>query len=74
MRFLYATPKKRACYRLENVAEHINALRQIALRMNKFLSLSTDKAELVGLLVPDFDSFYWNNSATRAKGQEVFGF
>src|SRR5690606_6695403 len=61
MRFCYATPKKVGVYRLENAAAHLEAIRQIFIRMERFLRLSRDRDELMGLLVPDFDSFYWNN-------------
>lgn len=73
-RVCYATPKKRAVYTLENAASHIEALRQTAIRMNRFLSLSKDKEELIGLLVPDYQSFYYSSPVTRAKCQQVFGF
>jgi hypothetical protein len=33
-----------------------------------------DPRELAGLIVPDFDAFWWSEPAARAAGREVFGF
>lgn len=83
MRFCYAKPspgKKdgKAVTVLEMSGEerarHMNALRQIALRLQRFLSLSTDPKELAGLVCPNYESFYWSNPQTRADGEKVFGF
>jgi hypothetical protein len=63
-------------YELERaeIDRQIAALRQIALRLERFLALSADPRELCALITPDFDRFYWSNPATRAIGAEVFGF
>jgi hypothetical protein len=74
MRFCYVTPKKVGVYVLENADEHFAALIQIARRMERFLRLSKDPAELAGLLVPNLDSFYWNDPVARAHAREVYGF
>jgi hypothetical protein len=58
----------------QDVRDHLAALRQIALRLERFLALSADPAELAGLLVPDYDAFWWNHPITRANGTAVFGF
>ena len=58
----------------EQAAAEIAALTNIAQRLNRFLSLSKDPHELAGLLIPNYESFYWNNPATRAQGLSVFGF
>lgn len=73
-RIAYITPKKFGVYALESPADHLAALVNIGQRLNRFLSLSSDAAELVALLTPDYSSFYWNSSTTRAMGREVFGF
>jgi len=73
-RFAYTTPKKIGVYVLENGRQHLEAMRQIFLRMNRFLSVSKDPQELAGIVCPDYSSFYWNDPATRAKGLQVFGF
>lgn len=73
-RVAYATPKKIGVYRLENPAEHIEAVRQIACRLERFLAISADPAELAAILTPDYGSFYWNNATARANGREVYGF
>lgn len=58
-RLTYVTPKKSATYRVENIREHRNALHQIALRVEKFLSLSDDPEFFKSIIVPDLESFYW---------------
>jgi hypothetical protein len=70
----YFTPLKCAVYVLDDVPQHVNAVRQIAIRMEKLLSISRDPQEIAGLVVPNYDSFYWSDSATRAMGQDTFGF
>jgi hypothetical protein len=83
MRFAYTrptVPKKdgRAVvvYELDRVEvdRHLEVLRQVALRLGRFLGLSADPHELAGLLVPDFEHFWWSNAVTRAHGRQVFGF
>jgi hypothetical protein len=74
MRFCYATPKKVAVYALEDTASPLGTLQQIALRLERFLRLSRDPQELVGLLCPDFESFWWSAPEARALGREVYGF
>lgn len=64
-RLSYVTPKKRATYRLENVREHRNALHQIALRVEKFLSLSDDPEFFKSITAPDYESFYWGGPARQ---------
>jgi hypothetical protein len=72
-RLTYITPKKVATYRLENVDEHLAALRKVALTIQQFVSLSTDPLELASLVVPDTDSFYFNDPLTRQTAFEVWG-
>lgn len=74
MRFCYATPKKVAVYALEDAHTPLLTLRQIALRLERFLRLSRDPQELVALLCPDFESFWWSSSEARALGRDVYGF
>ena len=57
----------------QEIRDHLAALREIALRLERFLALSSDPEELAGLLVPDFDAFWWNHPITRANGAAVFG-
>lgn len=72
-RLCYATPKKCAVYLLETPEEHLKALENIARSMMKFLSVSNDPMELAQLVVPDVDSFYFNDPATRRAVYEVWG-
>jgi hypothetical protein len=83
MRFAYVKPtasKKdgRAVivYELDRteVDRQLTALRQIALRLERFLNLTSDARELCGLIVPDYERFHWNNPVTRTRGQEIYGF
>ena len=83
MRFAYIKPKPskgedRACnvYEMsaESVSQKFAEVREIALRMNRFLLLSKDKEELAGLLVPNYENFRWNNSVIREAGRQTFGF
>lgn len=74
MRFCYATPKKVAVYALEDTRTPLLTLRHIAIRLERFLRLSRDPQELVGLLCPDFESFWWSAPEARALGRDVYGF
>lgn len=74
MRFAYVTPKKSVVLRLDDPVSHMDALKHIAKRLEKFLSLSADPLELASLVVPAYDSFYWNDPQTRNFGREVYGF
>ena len=83
MRFAYVKPsagkkdgRAVAVYELERaeVDRQLVALREIALRLGRFLAISNDARELCGLLVPDYERFHWTNPVTRARGAEVYGF
>lgn len=64
-RLTYTTPKKSTTYRLENKREHREALKQIALRVERFLGQSDDPEFFVGITAPDLESFYWASPASR---------
>lgn len=83
MRFAYVKPaagkkdgRAVAVYELsaDDIHRHIAALREIALRLGRFLALSHDARELAGLLVPRYDDFRWSNPVARAQGATVYGF
>ena len=83
MRFAYVKPtvgkkdgRAVAVYEMsgDDIRRHLEALRQIAIRLGRFLALSNDRRELAGLVVPNYDSFYWNHRTTRANGAAIFGF
>ena len=74
MRFCYATPKKIAVYVLEDPEAPLAILREVALRLERFLRVSRDPQELAGLLCPDFESFWWSAPEARALGREVYGY
>ena len=71
-RLTYVTPKKCATYRLENVQEHVRALENIAMTIQRFLSISEDPQELASIVVPDLESFYFNDPAMRQAAYEVW--
>ena len=74
MRFAYTTSKKIGVYVLEDPATHMRAVENIAQRIGRFLSISTDKHELAGIVAPDYESFYWSGQATKAAGKELYGY
>ena len=72
-RLAYVTPKKRATYRLENVAEHRAALVELARRAEAFLALSDDPAFFTTITAPDIESFYWASPPSRQLAFEHWG-
>jgi hypothetical protein len=83
MRFAYAKPapgktdkRQVTVYEMagDDIGRHLSALRIIALSLGRFLAISNDSRELAGLIVPDFDAFWWSEPSARAAGREVFGF
>jgi hypothetical protein len=72
-RLAYVSTKKSAVYELENIPEHLKALSQIGLAIQKFLSISDDPQELASLIMPDVDSFYFSDPITRQAAFEVWG-
>ena len=73
-RVAYVTPHKIGVYVLENPADHMAALVNIAHRLDRFLALSADPMELASLLVPDLDHYFYSDASTQATAREVFGF
>lgn len=72
-RIAYVTPRKSAVYGLESVDEHLKALVNIGVAIQKFLSQSADPMELASMVVPDIDSFYFNDPLTRAAAYDIWG-
>jgi len=64
-RLTYVTPKKCETYELENIRQHREALRQIAVRIENFLALSDDPEFFKSITVPDLESFYWGGPARQ---------
>jgi hypothetical protein len=58
-RISYVTPKKAATYQVENIDAHRSALHQIALRVEKMLSLSDDPQFFKSIIAPDLESYFW---------------
>ena len=72
-RVSYVTPKKSASYVLENAREHLEALRLIALTIQRFLSLSDDPKVLASYVVPDVDTFYFSDPMARKATFDMWG-
>jgi hypothetical protein len=72
-RVTYCTSKKVATYELENYDIHLKALETTAKAIQRFLSLSADPRELASYVVPDVESFYFNDPITRQAAFEVWG-
>jgi len=69
----YVSSKRSSLLALENVLEHVKALQNKALTVQRFLNLSDDPMELAKLCVPDVDSFYYSSPEARAAAFEVYG-
>jgi hypothetical protein len=72
-RVSYVTPKKAATYVLENSEQHLEALFKICRTIQNFLALSEDPKFLASIVMPDVDSFYFNDALARANAMEVYG-
>ena len=74
--FMYATPKKHAVYTLEpeDAKQSLEEVRQIAMRLVRFMDQFETKEEMAKVIIPDYDSFYFNGAGFRAKAREVFGY
>jgi hypothetical protein len=72
-RLTYVTPVKCATYALENIREHREALRQIAMRIENFLALSEDPEFFKSITVPDLESFYWGGPTARQLAFDHWG-
>ncbi len=71
-RVCYATPAKLAVYRVEDAAKSRAEMNNVARRIQKFLSLSTDPAELAAIVTPRVDEFWWADPAARAAAMEIY--
>jgi len=73
LRICYATPKKRAVYEVENPKQHLESLVRIAKTIDRFIDLSDDPNELLQLVVPNTESFYFSDKQTRQRAFEIAG-
>ena len=55
------------------IATALSEIREIAARMERFLSISDNPMELAALVVPDYGHFFWNEK-NRIEARAVFGF
>ena len=72
-RVAYLTPTQEMVFALEDAPRYVEELRQIAIRLQNWLSLSDDREKLIRSCVPNYNSFYWADEYTRQLGKEVFG-
>jgi hypothetical protein len=72
IRITYATPKKVATYRVDNPREHVLALERIALTIQRFLSITNDPQELVGIVAPDVDHYFFADPLARQAAFETW--
>lgn len=76
VRFVYVSSKKSETHTLTR-EDYDAALKQIvgaARRLERFLSLSSDREELAQIIPHSADSFYFNDPTTKAKALEVYGY
>lgn len=72
-RLAYTSSNKIAVYRVDNPAQHIADLVNVAQRLGRFLAISPDPKELASLLTPDIDSFWFSDPVARANAKAVYG-
>jgi len=70
----YLTDKRGALCAVPDTRLHRDALVQIALILQRFLSLSNDKRELAGLVCPDYEHFMFNDTRARQAALGIWGF
>jgi hypothetical protein len=69
-RVCYVSPHKHTTFRVENLSEHREALRQIALRVERFMELSDDPQFYLDITAPDLQSPYWSGPTARQLAYE----
>jgi hypothetical protein len=72
-RATYITPTKSATYAVANVQAHRDALVRMAMTVERFLALTDDPKELVNLVVPDLESYFWKPPEARQLAFETWG-
>jgi len=72
-RVAYFSPTQDMVCILEDSARHLEELRQIAIRLGNWLSLSNDRDKLISSIVPNYGSWMWSDPYTRGAGREIFG-
>lgn len=69
----YFTPKHGHVLSVENAKAHLNSLVCIAKTIDRFLDLSDDPYELLKLVIPDTESFYFADDELRQLAFELSG-
>ena len=67
----YATPKDFKVFKLDNLEIYQEQIKQIALGIMKFLSISDDKEELASMVYPDVDDWRWSEEMINEVKQKV---
>jgi len=70
----YLTDKKGTVCSVPDTRLHRDALVQIAMILQRFLSLSDDRRELAGLVCPDYEHFMFNDTRARRAALDIWGF
>jgi hypothetical protein len=73
-RLAYCTPKKSVVYEVDRIDERFNELVEIALRVDRFINISSDPAELAAMLPVDNQHWMWNNPEAERIRREVYGY
>ena len=76
VRFFYCSDKKSEKHTLTREQYDV-AMRELtgaALRLQRFVGVSNDKAELAAIVPHSTDTFYFNDQLAKAKAVEVFGY
>lgn len=68
------TTPRAVTYTLENPREHLESMRRVALTIQRFLAVSTDPQELIGITAPDMDQYFFADKATRQAAFETWGY
>ena len=76
VRFFYVSDKRAEKHTLtrEQYDQAMRELTQAAQRLERFLSLSNDPAELLAIIPHNAESFYFDEPSTRAKALETYGY
>lgn len=76
VRFFYVSDKRSAKHTLtrEQYDRAMRELTQAAQRLERFLGLSDDSAELAAIIPHSSETFYWGDPSAKARALEIYGF
>jgi len=73
VKFLYVTPKKLGYLACEHVSDVMKQVKVNLVRQEKFLSISTDKNVLAGIVPVNCESYYYDTAEAIADRVALFG-